>query len=82
MAPDRPVVREWGSAGERPLVFWPGLNSWGDLQHGACSRATRTPGAFAAKPNVESHRLDAGHDVIEDAPEEVVRLVADWLRIL
>ena len=31
MAPDRPVVREWG-AGGRPLLFWPGLNPWGELQ--------------------------------------------------
>ena len=32
MAPDRPVAREWGPADGRPLVFWPGLNPWGDLQ--------------------------------------------------
>jgi pimeloyl-ACP methyl ester carboxylesterase len=31
LAPDRPVTREWG-AGGRPLVFWPGLNPWGELQ--------------------------------------------------
>jgi pimeloyl-ACP methyl ester carboxylesterase len=31
VAPDRPVVREWG-AGGRPLLFWPGLNPWGELQ--------------------------------------------------
>lgn len=37
------------------------------------------PGAFADKPNVETHRLDAGHDIAEDAPEETARLVGDWL---
>jgi pimeloyl-ACP methyl ester carboxylesterase len=32
VAPDRPVVRRWGSPDGRPLVFWPGLNPWGSLQ--------------------------------------------------
>ena len=32
LAPDRPVTREWGDAGGRPIVFWPGLNPWGELQ--------------------------------------------------
>jgi pimeloyl-ACP methyl ester carboxylesterase len=32
VAPDRPVTREWGDPGGRPLVFWPGLNPWGSLQ--------------------------------------------------
>jgi pimeloyl-ACP methyl ester carboxylesterase len=32
VAPDRPVTREWGPPGGRPLVFWPGLNPWGGLQ--------------------------------------------------
>jgi pimeloyl-ACP methyl ester carboxylesterase len=30
-------------------------------------------------PNAEVHRLDAGHDVVEDAPEETARLVLEWL---
>jgi pimeloyl-ACP methyl ester carboxylesterase len=30
-------------------------------------------------PNAEVHRLDAGHDVLRDQPEETVRLVLDWL---
>jgi pimeloyl-ACP methyl ester carboxylesterase len=36
-------------------------------------------GAFADRQNVETHRLDAGHDVGEDRPEETARLVLDWL---
>jgi pimeloyl-ACP methyl ester carboxylesterase len=32
LAPDRPVTREWGDPAARPIVFWPGLNPWGDLQ--------------------------------------------------
>src|SRR5206468_2538744 len=32
LAPDRPVTTEWGDAGGRPLLFWPGLNPWGELQ--------------------------------------------------
>jgi pimeloyl-ACP methyl ester carboxylesterase len=36
-------------------------------------------GAFARKPNVETHVLDAGHSIPEDAPVETARLVADWL---
>ncbi len=36
-------------------------------------------GAFAAKPNVETHRLDSGHDLPEDAPDETARLVLEWL---
>jgi pimeloyl-ACP methyl ester carboxylesterase len=38
------------------------------------------PGALAEKPNVEVHRLDAGHDVGEDQPEETARLVGAWLQ--
>ena len=30
-------------------------------------------------PNAEIHRLDAGHDLVEDAPEETAQLVAAWL---
>ena len=30
-------------------------------------------------PNAEVHRLDAGHDVLEDAPQETARLVLEWL---
>lgn len=32
LAPDRPVTREWGEPTGRPIVFWPGLNPWGELQ--------------------------------------------------
>lgn len=32
LAPDRPVTREWGDPSGRPIVFWPGLNPWGELQ--------------------------------------------------
>ncbi len=32
LAPDRPVTREWGDPTGRPIVFWPGLNPWGELQ--------------------------------------------------
>lgn len=32
LASDRPLTREWGDPGGRPLVFWPGLNPWGELQ--------------------------------------------------
>jgi pimeloyl-ACP methyl ester carboxylesterase len=32
LAPDGPVTREWGPPDGEPLVFWPGLNPWGDLQ--------------------------------------------------
>jgi pimeloyl-ACP methyl ester carboxylesterase len=39
--------------------------------------------AFLAQvPDVTVHRLDSGHDVPEDAPEETARLVADWLDTL
>jgi 3-oxoadipate enol-lactonase len=30
-------------------------------------------------PQAVVHRLDTGHDIVEDAPEETVTLVADWL---
>ena len=30
-------------------------------------------------PNAEVHRLDAGHDVLGDQPEETARLVVEWL---
>jgi pimeloyl-ACP methyl ester carboxylesterase len=32
LAPDRAIATEWGSPAGRPLVFWPGLNPWGELQ--------------------------------------------------
>jgi pimeloyl-ACP methyl ester carboxylesterase len=32
LAPDRSVAREWGDPAGRPIVFWPGLNPWGELQ--------------------------------------------------
>jgi pimeloyl-ACP methyl ester carboxylesterase len=32
LAPDRPVTTEWGRADGRALLFWPGLNPWGELQ--------------------------------------------------
>jgi pimeloyl-ACP methyl ester carboxylesterase len=39
--------------------------------------------AFLARvPDVTVHRLDSGHDVPEDAPEETARLVVDWLDTL
>jgi pimeloyl-ACP methyl ester carboxylesterase len=31
VASDRPLTREWGPADGRPLVFWPGLNPFGEL---------------------------------------------------
>ena len=30
-------------------------------------------------PNAEIHRLDGGHDLLEDAPAETARLVLEWL---
>jgi len=30
-------------------------------------------------PQAVVERVDSGHDVVEDAPEETVRLVTDWL---
>ena len=42
--------------------------------------ADAEPQGFAERvPHARVERLDAGHDVVEDAPEETVRLVADWL---
>jgi pimeloyl-ACP methyl ester carboxylesterase len=37
------------------------------------------PGALGEKPNVETHRLDSGHDILGDRPDETVRLVGDWV---
>jgi len=39
------------------------------------SRSGEEPASLQA----EIHRLDAGHDLFEDAPHETVRLVAEWL---
>ena len=42
--------------------------------------ADADPQGFAERvPHARVERLDAGHDVVEDAPEETVRFVADWL---
>jgi pimeloyl-ACP methyl ester carboxylesterase len=42
--------------------------------------ADADPQGFAERvPHARVERLDAGHDVVEDAPEETVRLVAEWL---
>ena len=35
--------------------------------------------AAGSVPGAEVHRLDAGHDVIGDRPEETARLVLEWL---
>ena len=35
--------------------------------------------AAGSVPGAEVHRLDAGHDVIGDQPEETARLVLEWL---
>jgi hypothetical protein len=63
LAPDRPVTREWGALDGRPLLFWPGLNPWGSLQ--------------LLQAVVE--RVDSGHDVVADAPDETARLIGEWL---
>jgi len=34
----------------------------------------------AAVPHAEIVRIDSGHDLLADAPEETIRVVADWLR--
>jgi len=39
------------------------------------SRDGREPATLDA----EIHRLDSGHDLVEDAPHETARLVAAWL---
>ena len=39
----------------------------------------RDGGEAPTLPEAEVHRLDAGHDIPEDAPEETARLVADWV---
>jgi hypothetical protein len=33
----------------------------------------------AAVPQAEVRRVDSGHDLLADAPEETIRLVADFL---
>ena len=35
--------------------------------------------AEGSVPNAEVHRLDAGHDVLGDQPQETARLVLEWL---
>jgi pimeloyl-ACP methyl ester carboxylesterase len=38
------------------------------------------PQGFAERvPHAVVERVDSGHDVVEDAPEETVALIADWL---
>jgi pimeloyl-ACP methyl ester carboxylesterase len=42
--------------------------------------ADAEPEGFAERvPQAVVERVDSGHDIVEDAPEETVRLVANWL---
>jgi pimeloyl-ACP methyl ester carboxylesterase len=83
LAPDRPVTREWGALGARPLIFWPGLNPWGSLQLVEVGPLLAERGirviAIAAPGAGETPPLAAPDDYLPTRLARIVLAVADAL---
>ena len=81
LAPDRPVTREWGAPGGRPLLFWPGLNPWGSLQLVEVGPLLAERGfrviAIAAPGAGETPPLDDPDDYLPSRLAAIVLGVAD-----